>query len=135
MRPAASCADDFIVVDPNFQDYESLVAELRSQQRRIVLYSTGEEALRSTSADRTTLWVINTRLPDMHGVTLLRLVRRRSRQAAVVLIGDDYLHDDEVAARAVGATLYLCKPPSTDWLLACQPRCRSPAARASPQTA
>ena len=126
------CLDDLVVVDANLEDYEPLIAELLPHERRVTLYSTGEEALRAAAAGPSTLWVINFRLSDMSGVCLLKLIRRRLRRSSIFLIGDVYLPDDERAARSVGATAYFCKPPSAAWLLAHQPRCRSPAIRAGP---
>jgi DNA-binding response OmpR family regulator len=65
---------------------------------------------------------VNVKLPDMTGVALLKLMRRRLPRSTVFLVGDAYSAEDELAARAAGATAYVCKPPSAAWLEAYQPQ-------------
>jgi len=121
--------DDLIVVDGNLNDYAGLFTEICRCELRVRLFSNGEEALRVPGAGPGTLWVVNIRLPDVSGISLLRLIRRRLRRASIIIAGDTYSAEDELAARSAGATAYVCKPPTVAWLGAFQPRCREPAVR------
>ena len=125
-------ADDVVIVDAHLDDYDFLLTEHDGQDLHINLFRTGERALQSAVSSSTTLWLINVWLPDMTGIHLLGLVRRRLRRCSVFLVGDEYSTDDELAARLAGATAYLCKPASAAWLECFLPRCRSPAIRAGP---
>ena len=123
---------DVLVVDANPADYDLVAGELDHDAVRLRLFSTGEHALRWAGICPSTLWVINIHLPDMSGISLLKHLRRRLPCFRVFLVSDVYAVEDELAARAAGATAYLCKPPSVAWLHGRQPHCRSPAIRASP---
>jgi DNA-binding response OmpR family regulator len=125
--------DDLIVVDPNADDYDPIVAEIGREGLCAAFFSTGEEALRRANACASTLWMINSRLPDMSGVCLLTILRRRSQRTSVFVVGDAYSADDELAARVAGATAYLCKPATADWLEGRRTFYPSQDARASPE--
>ena len=114
--------DYVIVADKKLDDYGPLVVELSERDVRVGLFSTGEDALRAASGNAATLWVVNVKLPDMTGVALLKLVRRRLSRSTVFLVGDEYSAEDELAARAAGASAYVCKPPSAAWLEVYQPQ-------------
>ena len=121
--PAKPCQVDYVVVaDTKLEDYGPLVVELSERGVRVGLFSTGEEALRAAGGNAATVWLVNVNLPDMSGVGLLKLVRRRLPRASVILVGDEYSAYDELAARTAGASAYVCKPPSSAWLEAHQPR-------------
>jgi DNA-binding response OmpR family regulator len=122
MPTKPSQVDYVVVADKTLDDYGPLVVELSERGMRVGLFSTGEEALRAASGNAATLWVVNVKLPDMTGVALLKLVRRRLPRSTVFLVGDAYAADDELAARAAGATAYVCKPPSAAWLEVYQPQ-------------
>jgi DNA-binding response OmpR family regulator len=108
--------DDVVVVDANPEDYQPILAELAARRARVHLFETGEDAVRTPGAQPSTLWVMNMRLPDMSGIGLLSLVRRRFRRSSVFLVGDFYAAEDELAARSAGATAYVCKPATAAWL-------------------
>jgi DNA-binding response OmpR family regulator len=128
--PAKPSQVDYVVIaDKKLDDYGPLVVELSERGVRVGLFSTGEDALRAAGGNAATLWVVNVKLPDMTGVALLKLVRRRLPRSTVFLVGDEYLADDELAARAAGATAYVCKPPSAAWLDVYQPQHASPVLR------
>jgi DNA-binding response OmpR family regulator len=126
MSAAEKRLDDLVIVDAKLKDYEPLVAALDDDALRVHQFSTGDDALRAAHVQSAPLWVVNVRLPDMSGIGLLKLIRRRSQRSLVFLVGDVYSAGDELAARTAGATAYVCKPPSMTWLEAYQPRCRGP---------
>ncbi len=127
-RPAA----DLIIVDRRPGDYAKLIHDAEASLLDVYFFSSGEAALRATCAASSTVWMINTRLPDVAGVDLLQEISRRSRKSVVYLVGDAYSPQEELAARTAGATFYVCKPASIAWLRGYHPRPRSPAIRAGP---
>jgi DNA-binding response OmpR family regulator len=134
MRHANELLDDLVVVDAKLQDYEPLLSELSTLELRVRLFATAEDALQITGARGAMLWLINVQLPDMSGIGLLALIRRRLPHSRIVIASDVYSADDELAARCAGATAYVCKPPSMAWLNAYQTHCRDAAGRNLTQT-
>jgi len=132
MKSIEPRVDDVIVVDENFRDYDRLANELDLQAVRLSMFATGESALRVAGAYSSALWIVNVRLPDMSGISFLTLVRNRLERTSIFLVGDAYSAEDELAARAAGATAYVCKPANIDWLSGQRRRCRTPAIRAGP---
>jgi response regulator RpfG family c-di-GMP phosphodiesterase len=128
MQATAVRSDDMIVVDAHLESYLSIVAELEARHARVALFDNGEEALRTPGAVPSTLWLVNMRLPDMSGIGLLTLIRRRVRRSNIFLVGDFYNPEDELAARSAGATAYLCKPATAAWLDSCWLRAIRPVA-------
>jgi DNA-binding response OmpR family regulator len=124
--------DELVVVDARLADYDVLMADPALAALRVSRYATGEAALRSQAAASAALWLINMRLPDVSGVALLRAVARRTERPSIFLVGDVYSPEDELAARAAGATSYFCKPASAAWLEGYRQRIRAPAVRAGP---
>lgn len=116
MHATTRRAGDLVVVDSAPDDYTSLIEDERTPPLTIRHFRTGEEALRAFDPTATTLWMANLNLPDMTGIALLELIRRRAHRYPVVLVGDVYSADDELAARAAGASAYLCKPVEASWL-------------------
>ena len=112
--------DDLVVVDASIDDYRELLSDERLMEFPRHYFATGEDALRRYDPSRSTLWMVNVRLPDMSGVGFLEFVRQRARRCPVFLIGDDYSPEDELAARAAGASAYLCKPVDSAWLRLCR---------------
>jgi DNA-binding response OmpR family regulator len=134
MQAAEVRVNGVIIVDARPEDYEPILAHLARQRAPGSVFTLGEAALRTTQAQPSTLWMVNMRLPDMSGVSLLALVRRRFRRSSVVLVGDFYSAEDELAARAAGATAYVCKPPMAEWLEGCRPAGAGATARMPPRT-
>jgi DNA-binding response OmpR family regulator len=116
MQNTEARLDDIVVVDADREDYHLLVAALEHRRIDVSFFSSGEAALRSHAARSASLWLVGTRLPDMPGVVLLTLVRRRFRRATIFLVDDAYSAERELAARQAGATAYVCKPPTLEWL-------------------
>ena len=120
MNANSCCTDDVIVVDASFEDYAMLFCDGQLQPLSLRHFSTGEAAVRGDDLSLAALWMVNMRLSDMEGVGLLGLVRKRNRRCPVFLVSDAYLPVDEAAARAAGASAYLCKPVDASWLHLCR---------------
>ena len=126
------CFPDLIVVDSNCDEYLALAIALRAHEVRMHFFSTGREALRAIGACPSMLWIVNIQLPDISGLGFLNLIRHRMRRCRVILVGDDYSVEDELAARSAGATAYVCKPAIVAWVTGYLTRCRSAPIRAGP---
>jgi DNA-binding response OmpR family regulator len=124
MKATENLIDKVAIVDPCFDDYEPLLTSFEAEAWRAELCATGEEALRFAGAGAPPLWFVNVQLPDMAGATLLKLIRRRQRWISIVLVGDTYSQADELAARTAGATAYLCKPVTANWIQCFRTRSR-----------
>lgn len=79
----------------------------------------GLEAIEQVALGPVALLILDLNMPDMHGVDVLKFLRRHpsSRQVPVVVLttrGDDSSRD---AAIAAGATQYLTKPFIPETLL------------------
>lgn len=106
------------VVDSHPEDYSCVAERLAQDELRMQVYGYGRDALRSDANEAPDLWVINMRLPDMSGLDLMAMLRWRFPGAPMVLVNDEYDSDAEIAARAGGPDMYLCKPLEADWLMA-----------------
>jgi two-component system, chemotaxis family, chemotaxis protein CheY len=74
--------------------------------------ASGLEAIEQLSLTEVDLMVLDLNMPDMHGIEVLKFVRRHPKYARLPIIvlttrGDDASRDSAIAA---GATLYLTKP-------------------------
>ena len=121
--------DDLIVVEAAPDDYAPLFLDERLHETPCRQFASGEAALRQLDPSRATLWMVNMRLPDMTGVSFLELLRQRVRRCPVFLISDEHSLEDELAARAAGASAYLCKPVNGAWLRLCRDAISLPAQR------
>ena len=111
-----------VVVDADLADYTSLLSLQPSADTElsIHLFSSARTALRvlPDSIEQrlpVSLFLINTTLPDMSGFDLLQMLRSKLNFAASVLVGSQYQLEDELAARRVGSTMYVCKPLHPSW--------------------
>lgn len=72
--------------------------------------ATGEEALESLAARRYEVVVADIKMPRMNGIELLRAVRERDTDAAVILVTGNPTVDSAAQAVEYGALRYLVKP-------------------------
>ena len=82
---------------------------------RLTMVESGVASLKIALSEPVDAWFIGVRLPDMTGFELHDLLRRRYAGSCFVLVGDNYQAEDELQARAAGAS-YLSKPPKSWWL-------------------
>jgi DNA-binding response OmpR family regulator len=132
MKTRQPTFEGLVIVDGDLASYERLLNDGVLCGKRVRRFSSGEDALREVAANSSSLWLVNIRLPDMSGITLLELIRRRLRQSRIIIAGDVYSPADELAARFAGATAYVCKPPSAHWFEAPTARRAAAAIRAGP---
>lgn len=105
-----------VVVDPSQADYDELIAQDQPAGAEILFCPTGEAALEVRPPGAVDLWMINSRLPDMPGVELHKLLRQHVRRVPMFLVADRYRPEDEIAALAAGSLHFVCKPLRAGWL-------------------
>jgi two-component system, cell cycle response regulator len=106
------------VVDPRGDDYASVAASLAGRDVKLVCFGSGEDALRFRSVISPSMWLINTRLPDMRGADLHNMLRTSDCQIPIAMIGDEYHVDEEIEARGIGVSYFLAKPVNCEMFLA-----------------
>lgn len=115
LPPVTSSRVKVCVVDTDFGEYRHLLSERSLRGMQWELIPSGRAALRQLQHDPITLWVINTRLPDMSGAELCQMIKSQSPAAVVYLLTDDYRAEDERAAWLAGAALFRPKPIDSAW--------------------
>src|ERR1700678_842150 len=75
-----------LVIDDEGEIREGLEALLTSESFQVTLAETGEAGLRQLEDHPFDLMLLDVSLPDRNGIELLREIRRRDPQLAVILI-------------------------------------------------
>jgi DNA-binding response OmpR family regulator len=111
---------DLLVVDGNRMQYPTLVLAAKETGLEIAHAFDGHHALQVVATQPARLWIANMTLPDMTGIELLRLIKAKRPATPFYLVSDHYSAEEELAARAAGATGYLSKPVNLAWLELCR---------------
>jgi two-component system chemotaxis response regulator CheY len=101
-----------LIVDDSPTIRKMVRASLRPLEADFVEAANGLEAIEQVALGPVALMILDLNMPDLHGVDVLRFIRRHagSREVPVVVLttrGDDSSRD---AAIAAGATEYMTKP-------------------------
>ncbi len=102
-----------LVVDDSPTMRHMVIASLRSlMETRFYEAGSGLEAVESLSLNPIDLMILDLNMPDMHGIGVVRFMRRHElyRHIPIVILttrGDEASRTDALAA---GASLYLTKP-------------------------
>ena len=117
--PSASLASSatVLVVDDEPALVEVVSTALRARGHRVVVATTGRDALEAASAEPPDVVLLDLGLPDLDGVDVCTHLRRWYRNPIVVLSADG-AEDRKVAALDEGADDYVTKPFSMPELLA-----------------
>jgi DNA-binding response OmpR family regulator len=104
--PLVVNADD----DEDIQLLIKLVLEAAGYQ--VVCVSTGEALLEVARAALPALFLLDLKLPDLHGLELVRLLRQNERlcRVPVILLTGSATEEDEARAAELGVQGYLRKP-------------------------
>jgi two-component system KDP operon response regulator KdpE len=116
-----------LVVDDEPAIRRYLHSLLSSQDYRVAEARNGGEAEQALSFSQPDIVILDLGLPDMDGVEVTRLIRRRSEVPIIILSVREY-EKDKIAALDAGADDYLTKPFGSGELLA---RLRSALRRSS----
>jgi two-component system KDP operon response regulator KdpE len=106
-----------LVVDDELAIQRVVGTNLRRHGFQVEAASTGAEALEAYARQRPDLVLLDLALPDMDGVSIIKVVREHASTPIVVLSARD-TERDKVRALDEGADDYLTKPFGVDELLA-----------------
>jgi DNA-binding NtrC family response regulator len=107
-----------LVIDDEVEIREGLEALLTSESFQVTLAETGEAGLKQLEDHPFDLMLLDVSLPDRNGLELLREIRRRDPQLAIILITAYGSIDMARAAFKGGAQDFITKPWSNDELIA-----------------
>ncbi len=106
MKPAAR----ILVVDDNRGFRISTTALLRQDGYEVVAVESGEQALEASRAARFDLLLVDLRMPDMDGFSLVRLLRRVGERAPILIVSAFGSAATSGLALRLGADDFLTKP-------------------------
>ena len=101
--------------DPNITDFMEVVFE--RAQYRLTVAANGMEALTALQAETFDVILLDLGLPDIDGMDLLKILRKRM-DLPIVVISARKDENEKVAALDLGADDYVTKPFGTNELLA-----------------
>ena len=101
--------------DPNITDFMEVVFE--REQYRLTVAANGMEALTALQAETFDVILLDLGLPDIDGMDLLKILRKRM-DLPIVVISARKDENEKVAALDLGADDYVTKPFGTNELLA-----------------
>ncbi len=101
--------------DPNIIDFMEVVFE--REQYRLTVAANGMEALTALQAETFDVILLDLGLPDIDGMDLLKILRKRM-DLPIVVISARKDENEKVAALDLGADDYVTKPFGTNELLA-----------------
>src|SRR6204780_3615783 len=107
-----------LVIDDEVEIREGLEALLTSESFQVTLADSGEAGLKQPEDHPCDLMLLYVSLPDPNGLELLREIRRRDPQLAIILITAYGSIDMARAAFKGGAQDFITKPWSNDELIA-----------------
>lgn len=99
-----------LVVEDNDRLAESLTSLLRGEGHAVDIVTSGEEADATLAAEAFDLVILDLGLPDMDGMDVLRRLRDRRAETAVLILTSRAALDDRVKGLNLGADDYLTKP-------------------------
>ncbi|MFJ4650201.1 response regulator transcription factor [Nocardia sp. NPDC088792] len=102
--------------DPNVRS--TLDQLLRFEGYRVLLAADGREALELLERERPDLAVVDVVMPQLDGLSLCRLLRRRGDRLPILVLTARHQVGDRIAGLDAGADDYLPKPFDTEELLA-----------------
>lgn len=114
---AASELVDVLVVDDDERFRERLVQAFRQRGLHSLGANGYEEARRISESKRVSSAVVDLRMPGQHGLAVLRELRRRDPECAVVVLTGFGSIATAVEAMRLGARDYLTKPCDADRVL------------------
>jgi DNA-binding NtrC family response regulator len=107
-----------IIVDDEPDMLENCERVLTADGYRCLTFTSGSEALRAVVKEKPDLMFTDLRMPEMDGLTLLRLVKESGHTMPVIFLTAYAAVETAVAAIREGAYDYLTKPFSNDQLRA-----------------
>lgn len=113
---SVALSDPSRIVDPAILFVEddprlgSMTRDLLSHSYRITWVKTGEEAIKNLDEKKYDALIVDRRLPDIDGLTIVRILRSDGRDVPVLMLTALSAVDDVVDGLDAGANDYLAKP-------------------------
>jgi two-component system, OmpR family, response regulator MprA len=107
-----------LVVEDDPHVRSTLDQLLRFEGYRVHLAADGHEALQQLERSRPDLAVVDVVMPELDGLSLCRMLRRRGDRLPILVLTARHQVGDRVAGLDAGADDYLAKPFAIDELLA-----------------
>lgn len=101
--------------DPNITDFMEVV--LQQERYQLTAVANGMEALNAFQSDSFDLVLLDLGLPDIDGIDLLKILRKRMR-LPIIIISARKNENEKIKALDLGADDYVTKPFGTGELLA-----------------
>lgn len=110
---------NILIVDDSSSVQRVLSYTLQRNGYRVAVAGDGARALTQLQADSFDLAFLDLAMPDMDGITLLKLLRADSRysQLPIIMLTASGNDQDRIEARQQGANEFLTKPASSRELL------------------
>jgi len=99
-----------LIVDEDHLTYNLLSPLLNDDQTEVVSASTGEDALRRLGSMTCDLCLLDSRLPDMSGLDLMKMMKNNYPTSGLVMMTGDCPDDNVMNSIREHALLHLVKP-------------------------
>jgi DNA-binding NtrC family response regulator len=106
-----------LLVDDEKEFVESLSERLALRNLATDVAHDGEQALDAVESDKPDVMVLDLRMPGIDGIEVLRQVRKKHPDIAVVVLTGHGTEKDKKQALKLGASAYLHKPVDADQLV------------------
>src|SRR5688500_5318236 len=107
-----------LVVDDDRLNCDLLQAVFTRQGYHVMTATNGREALELFHKHSPQVTLLDLRMPDMDGLTVLKEIRAHDPSAGVIILGGGSIEDQENQARELRVTDFLRKGLSLDVLIA-----------------
>jgi two-component system, NtrC family, response regulator AtoC len=106
-----------LVIEDERSALNALALLLEDEGYEVLRAETGEEGLRLALREEPDLLLLDIRLPDIDGLTVLRRLREGYSNAAVIVMTAETLSSNAIQATHLGAFDYIAKPLNDEHLL------------------
>lgn len=106
-----------LLVDDEEEFVHTLAERLQARGLKPSVAYDGEQALAMVKEDQPEIMVLDLRMPGMHGLEVLRLVKRDHPGTQVIILTGHGSEADRDLAEELGASAYLQKPANLDLLM------------------
>ena len=107
-----------VLVADDLEDFAWIISQALSEQRyKILMATTGKEALTAIKRDNPQVMVLDMRLPDMEGIEVLKRAKKIKPKIAVIILTAYATTSLRREAQAAGVFDFISKPAKIDKLV------------------
>lgn len=107
-----------LLVDDEVDFVDTLAQRLRMRELTVDTVYNGEEALSFIKKIEPDVIVLDLKMPGLHGIEVLREIKKMSPQIQVIILTGHGTEKDEEEAKSLGGFDFLRKPAEIDLLVA-----------------